>query len=223
MLDSQAAEPNAYLVQFGRPGFVGSFRSAQSLERGSTVVIHSARGIEPGEVLIRANQRYTGNHTLDGDVLRIATAEDRSCLAALNARAQRLLANASQQCQVRDLPLSLVDVEVTLDGVAILHALPWDACDATEMLDELSLGSGLTVRLLDLSRGPKAETAPATGCGKPGCGTDSGGSSSCGTGGGCSTGSCSRGSIKSADELTAYFSGLRQQMEETGMVRTPLN
>ena len=34
-----------------------------------------------------------------------------------------------------------------------------------------------------------------------------------GSGGGCSTGSCSKGSVKSADELTAYFAGLRKQME----------
>src|SRR5262249_38742738 len=107
---------------------------------------------------------------------------------------------------------------------AILHALPWGECDATSLLDELSIQTGLTVRLLDISRGQKEEMASG-GCGKPGCSKELGGGcgTNCGTGSGCSTGSCSRGSIKSSTELTAYFADLRQKMEEAGIARTPLN
>jgi hypothetical protein len=79
--------------------------------------------------------------------------------------------------------------------------------------------------LLDLSRPVTATDPPApaeAGCGKPGCGSGGGGCSSCGTGGGCSTGSCSRGQVKSADDLTAYFTDLRQKMEAAGVARTPL-
>lgn len=135
-----------------------------------------------------------------------------------------MLAAATTRGEELELPLAFVDVEVTLDGVAILHALAWGECDATALLDDLSGCCGFTVRLLDLSRGPKLEAPAAPGCGKPGCGSESGGCSSCGTGGGgCSTGSCSRKAVKSADELTAYFGDLRQKMEDAGMVRTPLN
>ena len=115
-----------------------------------------------------------------------------------------------------------MDVEITLDGGAILHALAWDACDATALLDGLAARFGLAVRLFDLSRAPAAADHSHAGCGKPGCGTESGGCSSCGTGGGCSSGSCSRGSVKSADELTAHFAELRNRMEVAGLARTPL-
>jgi hypothetical protein len=53
-------------------------------------------------------------------------------------------------------------------------------------------------------------------CGQPDCGTGSG-CSSCSTGG-CSTGSCSKGSVKSAEELTSFFTDLREKMH----ARTPL-
>ena len=52
---------------------------------------------------------------------------------------------------------------------------------------------------------------PAADPPEPSCG------SNCGSGGGCGSGcgSCSRGAVKSADDLTAYFLGLRTQMEAT--------
>ena len=156
------------------------------------------------------------------NALRVATSDDETQAFQLETRGQELLASASDAATVQGLPLAFVDVEVTLDGGVILHALPWDACDATSLLETLSQRSGLTVRLLDLSRTPTVKDEPSTGgCGKPGCGTESGGG--CSTGGGCSSGSCSRGSVKSADELTAHFAELRQKMEAAGFVRTPLN
>jgi hypothetical protein len=70
-------------------------------------------------------------------------------------------------------------------------------------------------------------TAPPeqSGCGKPGCGSESGSCSSCGSeAGGCRTGGCSRGAVKSADELSAYFAGLRTKMDaHFSAGRTPLN
>jgi hypothetical protein len=109
----------------------------------------------------------------------------------------------------------------------VLHGLPWGECDASPVFAALSDRFGLAVRLLDLSRVPTAGDPPEpahAGCGKPGCGSGSGGCSSCGTGsgGGCSTGSCSRGKVKSADDLTAYFSDLRKKMEAQAASRTPL-
>jgi hypothetical protein len=214
------APATEYLIQYGRPGFVGRFRSSLALSRGDRVVVRGPRGSELGEVLVPL-----GGPTADeGEVLRVATVEDDADEADRHARGRELLAQATHAAEQDALPLSFVDVEVTLDGCAILHALAWDACDATALLDSLAARSGFAVRLLDLSR---AHTEPAEkaekGCGKPGCGTESGGCSTCGTGGGCSTGSCSRGSVNSADELTAHFADLRRQMEVAGIVRTPLN
>lgn len=210
--------PAAFLVRYGRPGFVGRFACDLPLARGDRVVLRGPRGVEFGEVLLALESTES-----EGEILRPATAGDETEAAAFDACGQELLAAASESAG--DLPLAFVDVEVTLDGVAVLHALPWGECDATALLEELGRRFGLAARLLDLSRTP-VPTEPAAaekGCGKPGCGTASGGCSSCGTGGGCSTGSCSRGSVKTADELTAYFADLRTKMEAAGIARTPLN
>ena len=208
-----------YLVQYGRPGFVGRFRSGLGeLMRGDRVVIRGPRGSEIGAVLAPLADRFT--HTaVDGNLLRAATAEDDANAELLEARGLELLAAADSA----DLPLAFVDVETTLDGAAILHALPWGECDASPWLAELSRRFNLAVRLLDLSRTPTPTEEPEpAGCGKPGCGSSAGGCSSCGTGGGCSTGSCSSGKVKSAEELTAYFADLRGKMEAATAVRTPL-
>jgi hypothetical protein len=206
---------HSYLVQYGKPGFVGRFRSATEYARGDRVVIAGPRGTESGTVLCDPADRFTALPT-DGELLRPATSCDEP-----GERGAELLAAA--QADDRGLPIAFVDVEVLCDGTAILHALPWDGCDASPLFEELSARFGVTVRMLDLSRSPAAKDEPShAGCGKPGCGSDAGGCSTggCGTGGGCSTGSCSRGSVKSADELTAYFSDLRTKMEATA--RTPL-
>ncbi len=214
----------AYLIQYGRPGFVGRFRCGFALSRGTRVVVRGPRGVELGEVLVSPADRFATTHD-DGEILRTATPDDDTATAHLDARAQELLAAASDAAVNLALPLAFVDVEVTLDAVAILHALPWDVCDATALLDDLTARFGFAVRLFDLSRAAvPGEEQTSGGCGKPGCGSESGGGcSTCGTGGGCSTGSCSRGSVKSADELTAYFADLRQKMETAGIARTPLN
>lgn len=204
-----------YLVRYGRPGFVGRFAAGEPLTRCDRVVVRGPRGVEFGEVLVAPDHAADD----DGAVLRVATSDDDADFESLEQRGRELLASAAASNSA--LPLAFVDIEVTLDGTAILHALAWDACDATPLLDELGARFGLAVRLLDLSRAPAAKEN--SGCGKPGCGTEGGGCSTCGTGGGCSTGSCSRGAVKSPDELTAYFADLRHKMEDAGLVRTPLN
>jgi hypothetical protein len=210
----------SYLIQYGRCGFVGRFRSAAALDRGTRAVVRGPRGVEFGEVLVALESADA-----DGEILRPATPDDDTEAAARETRAQELLAAATTDADACGLPLSFADVEVTLDGTAILHALPWDACDATAFLESLAARFGFAVRLLDLSRTVITPEPTEKGCGKPGCGSESGGCSSCGTGsgGGCSTGSCSRGSVKSADDLTAQFAELRRRMEEARLARRPLN
>jgi hypothetical protein len=203
-----------YLVQYGTPGFVGRFRSLtpEPLERDRRVVIRGPRGVEVGVVLCEPAERFS-HDPIDGDLLRPATDGDTAADLA-----DRVFAAA----QPTSLPVAFVDAEATLDGTVILHALPWDACDATPVLDELAARFGCGVKLLDLSRSPTPKEE--AGCGKPGCGSGGGGCStgSCGTGGGCSTGSCSKGKVKSADELTSYFAGLRRKMEADAAGRLPL-
>jgi len=209
----------AYLVQYGKPGFVGQFRPAgpEPHARGDRVVVRSRRGLELGTVLCEPAARFEAPD--DGDLVRPATDAEA---AAGDSRGAELLVAAQARADELGLPLALVDVEILLDGSAVLHGLPWAGCDATSLFEELAARFGCPVRLLDLSHGPVAKDEPSHGCGEPDCGAGSGGCSSCGTGGGCSTGSCSRGSVTSADDLTAYFRDLRAKMEHHANGRTPL-
>ena len=208
-----------YLVQYGRPGFVGRFAGDLAAARGDRVVIRTPRGVESGTVLCPADGRYAGaiDPAAGGELLRAAGDSDSTADGAdILAEAERLAAG---------LPLTFVDVEAMLDGPVVLHAVAWAACDADPLFAELSGRFHRPVRMHDVSRTPVSADPPektgscGTGCGSGGC-SDGG----CGTkAGGCSSGGCSRNSVKSADDLTAYFADLRQQMEAQTAGRTALN
>ncbi|MFO0806927.1 MAG: hypothetical protein U0791_27815 [Gemmataceae bacterium] len=203
------------LVQYGKLGFlaVSPHASGFALARNQKVVVRTARGLEIGMVLsedcrVSSDQRC--------EVVRIATLAEVATAERNEAFGQELLSAAAEA----GLPVAFIDTEVSLDRAgAVLHALPFGECDASTLLAELSDRFGLAVRLLDLSRSKSFTDPPdpeKMTCGKPDCGTGSG-CTSCSTGG-CGTGSCSKGSVKSAAELTAYFTELREKMH----ARTPL-
>lgn len=200
-----------YLATYGQGAFLGRFRAPALHARGDCVVLRSDRGVELGTVLEEARSSAVSGV---GSILRRATAEDRDRGARCRSRAASILADAEGEARDRGLPLMFLDAEVLLDdSQAILQAVHWADCDATRLFESLTVRHSLPVRLADLTTEPRAAVAGCATCGaeKSGCG-------SCGTGGGCSTGSCSRGSVRSADDLTAYFAGLRQQMEAAGRV-----
>jgi hypothetical protein len=201
--------PTDYLVRYGRAAFVGRFRdpAGRPFARGDAVAVRSVRGTEAGEVLAAAGRFDVGPV---GDLVgpladSLSNSVETDLLAAAQARTV-------------DLPVTILDCERLIDPVVILHVAAWAACDLTIVLEELSSRFDLAVRVHHLGAEPAAPAEPATGCGKPDCG--GGGCTSCSTGG-CSTGGCSRGAVKTADDLTAYFAGLRQQMEAAG--RVPLH
>jgi len=210
-----------YLVQYGASAFVGRFSAAfsYSLPRGETVVIRSPRGSERGTILCEVDPLLPNALTSEGELLRRCNCEDDEWDELNHSLAVALLAAADQS----QLPVVFLDAEVLGQrSLAILHVLPAGPCELDPLLLELSERFGLPVRVLDVSRTETVPEPPETaGCGKPGCGTESGGG--CGSGGGCSTGGgCSKGKVKSAEELTAYFSDLRHRME-ADTVRVPLN
>jgi hypothetical protein len=219
--------PTEYLVSYGRSAYVGRFanQSGSAFAHGDRVVVRSGRGVETGAVLDAAAPSFA--HLVGtapaGELLRPYSPDDEQGESGLAARAEALVADAQSRADELGLPLTVLDVEITLDGErAVLQTLPWADCDSDPLCEELSARHHLSLTLLDLRRQPAAPDADTGGCGKPGCGSGDGGCTSCGTGGGCSTGGCSKGSVKSAEELTSYFAGLRQQMEST-FGRVPLH
>ncbi len=202
--------PTDYLVRYGRAAFVGRFRdpAGRAFARGDAVAVRSVRGTEAGEVLAAAGRFDVGPV---GDLVGpLADSLSRSVESELLAAAQDRAAG---------LPVTILDCERLIDPVVVLHVAAWAACDLTTILDELSTRFSLAVRVHHLGAEPAPPADPPTGCGKPDCG-GGGGCGSCSTGG-CSSGSCSRGAAKTADELTAYFAGLRHEMEAAG--RVPLH
>jgi len=94
--------------------------------------------------------------------------------------------------------VAALDAEVLLDGEhgTLVHVRR-EECDIREWVRPLSVEFGLSLTTVDLT----AER-PAGGCGDCGEG-------GCGSGG-CGSGTCGGAS---AEELRAYFAGLREQME----------
>jgi cell fate regulator YaaT (PSP1 superfamily) len=212
----------SYLVQHGLSAWLGKFRvvSTLTLSRGDEVVIRSLRGFEVGLVL---DELPTGSSSFSentGEILRAISVTDREVSQQQQKTVEQILQQAQTLAEERELPLLFLDGEILLDGSrAILHAIHHAECDASPLFEQLSERFGIPVMLHDLT----TQAQPvSTGCGKPGCGSEGGGCSSCSTEGGCSTGSCSRGKVSTAEDLTKYFAGLREQME-TARSRIPLS
>lgn len=196
------------------------FENGTMPQRGDRVVIRSARGLELGEVLCEATQEHTrlSPQISSATLLHLANAEDEATFTRLSQRGLALLRDAHRLIEDQHLPLLPLDIDVLLDGSqAIVYVLRWDACPLTPFLEELRHAHGLPVTLIDLS---KAEPEPICGsCGGGGCGSC--GDGGCSTGG-CGTSDCSRDSKHTADELTAYFAQLREQMH-AAISRVPLS
>jgi hypothetical protein len=203
----------AYFVSHGCAAALSCCTDAVELRpaRGEAVVIRSARGPELGTVLAEAPNDLPVPFS-NGEMLRRATGDDHRAFADLHRRGQLLLDDTHQLVAEKNLPLLPLDVDLTLDGLeAQIHVLRWEPCTLTPLLEELRRRHPFAIHLLDTSR-----HADEHGCGSCGsCGDGGCGSGGCGNGG-----DCSRGAAPSAAELTAYFAGLRKQME--GLERVPL-
>ncbi len=205
-----------YLVKYGVAAFVGRFGNPSSLAftHGDRVVLRTGRGLLVGAVLSEAAPRFAHllAEAVEGDIVRALTPTDENRQGELDQLARGLLLEAQEVSESFQLPLTILDLEMPLDGKsAVLHVLPGDDSELARLAEAMSLRHGIAFSILDLRRKP---SAAEEGCGKPGCGSSGGGCSSCSSGGGCSTGNCSRGSAASAQELTAYFANLRRQMEQ---------
>jgi hypothetical protein len=199
-----------YLIHHGCAGHLGRFRSAgaSSFGRGDAVVVRSRRGLELGQVLCPSSS--DGAVLPDpfvGELLRSANCDDFADAGRRRKSGLLLFDEATRDAGHRGLPLAVIDIEILLDGrQAILHAVRFGPCNEAPFLADLGDRHDLIVRLYDVSSEPVAEDEHGCGsCGEGGCGN--GGCGDCGNG----CGSCS---ASGAAELTAYFSELREQMEQ---------
>lgn len=204
-----------YLVYHGCAGHLGRFQAigADAFGRGAPVVVRSCRGLELGEVLCPSRpDRLTLPDPVVGELVRPASSGDLEAAHRHHALGRQMFDDATKRAEARCLPLALVDIEVFLDGrQALLHAIKLGPCDEGPLLGDLGDRYSLILRLYDLSAEPAVAVEEEHGCG------------SCGSGGGCGDGGCSSGGCGScsaggAKELTNYFAGLREQMEQVHRV-----
>jgi hypothetical protein len=210
----------AYLVSHGQSGGFGRFVAdlPMSLERGTRVVIDSARGQEIGSVLCPATQRhgqFLGGAAV-GRLLRRTTAEDELAVARHADLCQRIFADSRELAMRLNVPIEILDVEILLDcSTTIIQFLGQADADFTPLVDALVSQHHVQVRLENLALPQESHHEAHGGCGKPDCGrVDGGGCTTCGSGGGCS--SCGSGKV----DMKAYFAHLRTKMEANQ--RTPL-
>ena len=203
MLDSE------YLVNFGRSGDFGRFRAASAFERGDRVVVRTGDAVEAGTILCPVSEghaRFLG-HSLLGEILRPLGPDDERNLETLQERGQQLFEHARRLVAELDLPLEVVDVELSLEGKhAVVHHLRRVDCDYRPLVSTLARTFDVLVTMQNLVLPAEPEEEAHAGCGKPDCGQGESGCSSCGTGGGCS--SCSQGAKK--EDVGAYLARMAQ-------------
>ncbi|MFN4261842.1 MAG: hypothetical protein ACK4RK_21385 [Gemmataceae bacterium] len=195
-----------YLIHYGNAGDLGQFHCDETLtyQRGERVVVRTVWGVTLGVVLCPLSPAATAfpDKPASGELLGRADAAADAQAEATRQLGQRLYAAAEGLIAEWNLPLVLLDVDVSLDGQqATLHVLNREPFEEQMLVDALS---PRFVPRLWLRNLVVAEVA--SGCGRPDCGHEAGGCSTCASGG-CS--SCGAGK---ADEVAAYFTSLRQRL-----------
>jgi hypothetical protein len=213
-----APTPREYLVSHGNAGDFGRFQTAGPLtcRRGDRVVIQTRLGLELGEVLCEATPRQLRvlENVPRGQLLRLATEEDRQADQDMRARGQLLFEDGRRLAAELGLPLELLDVELSLDGLqGVVHFVGPPDSDIDPFAAVLARRHELFILMHNLAL-PLTEEVEA-GCGDPNCGRASGqGCTTCSTGGGCATGCGGKADMRD------YFAHLRAKMEKRNL--TPL-
>ncbi|MCI0376711.1 MAG: hypothetical protein L0215_03820 [Gemmataceae bacterium] len=210
--DGGEGTPEFYVVSHGKSGALGNFAVAEKLApaRGQRVVIQSKRGLELGAVLCPASVRQSRllGAQSSGTILRLVESEDEAALTRLQALGHQIFDAGRRLAREQSLPLEILDVDMLLDGQALLQYVGGESDQIDAFADALEQSFALKIRLENLALpAPHEEHG---GCGKPDCGRTEGGGgcSTCGSGGGCS--SCGSGHV----DLRPYFAHLRTKMEE---------
>jgi nitrite reductase/ring-hydroxylating ferredoxin subunit len=113
-----------YLVRYGTLGHVDRVGSINRIpcRRGDCVVVNTDRGIELAEVLESPKEGAGGSNQErpKGELLRLATDEDRQRETDMGDLHQRVLKGCQELLSHRGLPVTAVDAEQFFDGQTII-------------------------------------------------------------------------------------------------------
>lgn len=179
-----------YVVRYSRMSHIGRFAADPALgplERGSVVVLRTARGTELGEVLAPSSVPADLPQRC---ILRVAGPDDHARSTQAEGDRFRRLAECERIFGDGTWPLMLVDVEPLLDdGRTVLYYLGPHHLDDAGLRDALWLRCGIDAILEPVGR-DVAEVIEEADPTTPGCG-------SCGSDGGCGVGGCGTTSAES--------------------------
>lgn len=168
-----------WLVRYGAIPEVAKFVApeADSLQRGTAVVVQSPRGLDLGTLLQVVPGSPAVDEPSDLRIERVATSDDLATFESLREDGQALFAEWWSRIQDWKLELELVDVEWTLDRKnLILYVLGGRSADTTKLALFAATAGHDAIIVQPVGKEGLVPMPPSQG---GGCG--------CGDGGGCST------------------------------------
>src|SRR5262249_50798091 len=118
------AKSAEYLVNYGKTGTLGRFHfvGGERFARGDRVVLEGERGLTVGVVLCEAAARQARilGGSAAGEVLRRAGVDDEALRLAIVIREQEIFDTACAIAARLDLPMEILDAELSLDGRAVI-------------------------------------------------------------------------------------------------------
>lgn len=167
--------PASFVVRFGQVRYLGEFEAPSdlALARGETVVLHTERGIELGEVLCAATPQTLAliENPARGAILRRPNRDDDAAAIRLD----QVRKNAFDVCkgliQDRRLVMKLVDVEPILGGERIVfYYLAENRVDFRELVKDLARNLRTRIEMRQIGVRDEAKILADYGdCGKPVC------------------------------------------------------
>ncbi len=160
-------------VRFKNTGKVYYFDPGQNqLEKGSQVVVETARGIECGEVVI-PNKEVADSTIVKPlkPVLRPATPEDKRRAKENAEKEQRAMRVCQEKIAAHKLDMKLVDVEYTFDNSKILFYFTADGrVDFRDLVKDLASVFRTRIELRQIGVRDEAKMLGGLGiCGRPFC------------------------------------------------------
>lgn len=168
--------PSSYLVRHGSMRFLGEFAvpPGGAARRGDAVIVRTERGQESGEVLCPATPQAMSAipDPTKGDILRVATAEDREKIARIRDQQQKQqYAKGVELVKQHRLPMQIVDVEFLFGGERLIFYFLADGrVDFRELVKSMAREFHTRIELRQIGVRDEAKLLADFGdCGKPVC------------------------------------------------------
>lgn len=165
----------SYLVRHGSMRFLGEFTTPPhaNVRRGDVVIVRTERGQENGEVLcpITPQALAAVPEPTRGDIVRIATSEDREKIIRIREQQQQQFTVGSELVVQHGLPMQIVDVEFLFGGERLIfYFLAEGRVDFRELVKSMAREFHTRIELRQIGVRDEAKLLADYGdCGKPVC------------------------------------------------------